>query len=91
MNYETTATGTFRCFIDNREYRHVEDIPDYGDWALLSASPNLDPQAYWKGSDTNLLPSDPTRFSFLKKGVVAITSGGTTFAFNLNNLAWEAL
>ena len=44
QNYERTATGTYRCYIDNREYKRVEEIPDYGDWAVAATYPNLDPQ-----------------------------------------------
>ena len=89
QNYERTATGTYRCYIDNREYKRVEEIPDYGDWAVAATYPNLDPQLYRGGSDITKLPDNSASFEFLKKGAFAKSSDGTLYVFNCNTQSWE--
>lgn len=91
-NYEPYGTRV-RCFIDNTVYASAEDIPDYGDWAVLDAASSLDPRSYFNGSvaDVAKLPSDHDDYPFLKRGCTALTKTGKLYAYNANLNEWTAV
>lgn len=91
-NYESYGLG-YRCFIDNMVYSKVEDIPDYGDWAVLETHDNLNPRCYFGGTvvDVSKLPADHEHYPFLKRGCTALTRTGKLYAYNANVKEWQTV
>ena len=92
-NYEPYGAN-YRCFIDNVVYAAVEDIPDYGDWAVMdTAGSSLDPKCYFNGTnaDVTKLPADHGMFPFLLRGCSALTKSGKLYAYNANAKEWQAV